>query len=155
MRLVDENKKHIGVVSLKEALSLAEERGLDLVEITSKTKPPVCKICDYGKYLYEQKKKAQSSAKTSQAGKLKEIRITFNISEHDLETRKRKALEFLKKDQKVRVQMRLRGRQHTLKDHAKKKMKEFMDAVSEDTPIKIEKELGKQRGGLTMVISRK
>jgi len=135
-------------------LSLAKERGLDLVEITRKTSPPICKICDYGKYLYEQKKKAQSSAKASQAGKLKKIRITFNISEHDLETRKKKALEFLGKDQKVRVQMRLKGRQHGLRNHAEGKMKGFIAMIGEDIPIKIEKGLEKRRGGLAVIISR-
>ncbi len=154
VRLLDENKNHIGVVSLQKALSLAKERGLDLVEITRKTSPPICRICDYGKYLYGQKKKAQSSAKVSQAGKLKEIRITFNISDHDLETRKKKALEFLAKDQKVRVQMRLKGRQHGLRNYAEDKMKGFMEMINKDVPIKIEKGLEKRRGGLAVIISR-
>ncbi len=152
MRLIDKGE-HIGVVPTKEALEKAEERGLDLVEITQ-TDPPVCKILDYGKYLYEQKKKEQAGKAKSKAGEIKGIRLTFNISEHDLETRKRKTIEFLNKNYKVRVLLSLRGRENALKDHARKKINHFLEKVKKELPIKVERKIKKERGGLATIISK-
>ncbi len=96
----------MGVISLTEALRLARESDLDLIQVTEKTDPPVCKITDHGKYLYQQKKK-EKSAKTS-AGELKGIRLTFKISEHDLRTRAKQAEKFLQKGNKVRIEIEIK-----------------------------------------------
>lgn len=144
----------MGVMATEKAVKKAEEEGLDLVQITAKAEPPVCKIRDYGKYVYELKKKKKKAKKTNKAGELKEVQLTFNISDHDLETRKKRVLKFLKANKKIRLRMRLRGREHALKDYARKKIKNFMKEVGEEVPIKVERRLKKERGGLAAIIRR-
>ena len=158
VRVVKEKGEQIGIMSLQKALALAKERDLDLVQLTKKVVPPVCKITDYGKYLYNLKKK-QRKSKTGAgkaAGEIKGIRLSFAISEHDLETRVRQAEKFLNKGYKVRIEMKLRGRQkaYALTDFAKAKVDKFLQSLKQKVPFKIERELRKQARGLTMIISK-
>jgi translation initiation factor IF-3 len=134
-------------------LRLARENNLDLIQVTEKTEPPVCKITDYGKYLYQQKKK-EKVAKTS-AGELKGIRLTFKISEHDLETRAKQTEKFLKKGNKVRIEMKLKGRERAFQDFAKEKIMKFIEILQRSIPVKVEKEIQKKPRGLTTIISKK
>lgn len=154
VRLIDETGKQLGVLSLEKALQTARERSLDLIQVTEKVEPPVCKIMDYGKYLYQLKKK-EKSAKHHHVSELKGIRLTFRISEHDLETRAHQAEKFLKKGNKVRIEMKLRGREKAHQDFATEKIKKFLETLEKSTPIKIERELKRQPRGLTMIISKK
>lgn len=100
-----------GVMSVREALALAEEAGLDLVEISPNTDPPVCKILDYGKYKYEQQKKAAEARKKQKVVDLKEIKIRPGIEDHDYGVKMRAAKKFLEGGDKVKVTMRFRGRE--------------------------------------------
>lgn len=131
---------------------MAQEAGLDLIKVTEKVRPPVCKILDYGKYLYQEKKKERKIKKS--VGGIKGIRLGFNISQHDLETKAHQAEKFLKKGNKVKIEMRLRGRQNIFKDLAKEKINKFLEILEEILPIKIEKEVKKRPGGLTAIISK-
>lgn len=153
VRLIDETGKQLGVVPLVKALQKAKERNLDLVQVTEKVDPPVCKIIDYGKYLYQLEKK-ERSIKKHRAGEIKGIRLSFNISEHDLEIKARQAEKFLKKGNIVRIEMKLRGREKTLQGFAKEKIKKFLAVLEKSLPIKIERELKMQPRGLTMIISK-
>ncbi len=137
---------------LIEALRTARERSLDLIQVTEKVIPPVCKIGDYGKYLYRQKKKEKLAK--PKGGELKGIRLTFRISEHDLETRAHQAEKFLKKGNKARIEMKLRGREKALQGFAKEKIKKFLEILEKSIPIKIEGELQRKPRGLTMIISK-
>jgi len=152
VRVIDESGKQIGILNLKEALKLAQERHLDLVQVTEKVSPPVCKILDYGKYLYELKKKERG--KTKKGGQIKGIRLGYGISEHDLQTRVSQAINFLEKGYKVRIEMKLRGREKGLSDFAKSKIEKFLEILKEKIPIKIEEELKRKPRGLTMIISK-
>jgi translation initiation factor IF-3 len=105
---------------------------------------------DYGKYLYSLQKKT----KIKKTGELKTIRLSFNISSHDLEIRAKQAEKFLKKGDKVRVEMRLRGREKALADFAKGKIKQFLEVLEGVVPVKIERELKKESRGLTMILSK-
>ena len=154
VRLIDEAGKQIGVLALQEALHLAEERDLDLIQVTEKAEPPVCKIMDYGKYLYWLQKK-ERAAKGSRAGELKGMRLGFNISLHDLETRARQAEKFLKKGDKIRIEMVLRGREKALGEFAKGKINQFLEILEKLIPIKIEAELKRGPRGFTMIIAKK
>ncbi len=100
-----------GVMTPHEAMVLAEEAGLDLVEISPNTDPPVCKILDYGKYKYEQQKKAAEARKKQKVVDLKEIKIRPGIEQHDYEVKMRNARKFLEGGDKVKVTMRFRGRE--------------------------------------------
>lgn len=140
----------MGIFPLEKALQIARERNLDLIQVTEKVFPPVCKLGDYGKYLYQQKKKEKSAK--PKGGELKGIRLGFGISEHDLETKAHQAEKFLKKGDKVRIEMKLRGRQRALRKFAEEKIKNFLKVLENLIPIKIERELKKEARGLTMII---
>lgn len=141
-------------MTLKEALQITRERNLDLIQVTKRIEPPVCKIMDYGKYLYSlQKKEKQTKAKRT--GQIKGIRLSFKISLHDMETRVHLAEKFLKKGNKVRVEMKLRGREKALPNFAKEKIGKFLEMLRESVPIKIERELKRAPRGFTIIISKK
>ena len=151
---MDEQGKQLGVMNLKDAIRIAQEHNLDLVQVTEKVKPPVCRITDYGKYLYsEEKKKRQSKAK--KPGELKGIRLSFNISTHDLETRVRQAEKFLARGDKVRVEVILRGRQKSLSDFAQEKIRQFTQMLNEKIAIKTEKDVERRGRSLIMIIAKK
>ena len=153
VRLISPEGKQLGVFNLSEALKKAYESKLDLVKITENVEPPVCKIMDFGKYLYQRKKKERKN-KITKTGELKNIRLGFNISSHDIETRVKSAEKFLKKGSKVRVEMRLRGREKALGKFAEQKIEQFLEKLKETTQIKVEKALKREPRGLTMIISK-
>jgi translation initiation factor IF-3 len=111
IRVIDEKGEMQGVMSVAQALKLAEEAGLDLVEVSPGAAPPVCKILDYGKYKYEQQKKAAEARKNQKIIDVKEIKIRPNIEKHDYEVKMRNARRFLGDGDKVKVTMRFRGRE--------------------------------------------
>ena len=100
-----------GVLSIKEALALAEESNLDLVNVSPNAEPPVCKILDYGKYRYEQARKEKDAKKKQKTVELKEIRLSPNIEANDLNTKMNAAKKFLAKGNKVKITLRFRGRE--------------------------------------------
>lgn len=141
----------MGIVSLEEALRLARERNLTLIQVTEKVEPPVCKIMDYGKYLYSLQKKDKGVKKTSE---VKGVRLSFNISPHDMETRAKFAEKFLKNGNMVKVEMVLRGREKGLSEFAKGKVHQFIEILEKRIPIKIERALKREGRGFMMIISR-
>jgi len=154
VRVIDEAGKQLGIMELGKALQMAKERNLDLIQVTEKVEPPVCKIMDYGKHLYSLQKR-ERQAKIKRAGELKGIRLGFNISLHDLETRARQAEKFLRKGNRVRVELILRGREKGLSEFAKGKINQFLEILEKLMPIKIEKELKRESRGFTMIIAKK
>ncbi len=155
VRVIDETGKQLGVLNLEEALRLSKEKNLDLIQVTDKATPPVCKIMEYGKYLYQLQKKEKSMHMKPKGGELKGIRLTFAISLHDMETKAKKAEEFLKDGDKIKIEMRLRGREKALQGFAREKIKKFIDTLEQLIPIKLERDLKREAGGLTMIISKK
>jgi translation initiation factor IF-3 len=111
IRLIDEEGKMLGVMSVPEALRLAEDRGLDLLEIAPNAQPPTCKIMDYGKYKYEEKKKAAASRKNQVVVTIKEIQMRPRTDQHDFETKMKHARRFLIDGDKVKVNLRFMGRE--------------------------------------------
>lgn len=111
VRLVDHNGNMVGVVSTSEALRMAENVGLDLVEVSPAASPPVCKILDYGKYKYEVQKKAHEARRKQKVITIKEIKLRPTIDKHDLEIKLRHIQEFIEDGDKVRISMRFRGRE--------------------------------------------
>jgi len=151
VRLIDETGKQLGVTDLTEALRISRERNLDLIQVTDKVDPPVCKITDYGKYLYQKEKKEKNLKKIST---LKEIRIGFNTSLHDLETKAKTAEKFLKKGDKVKIEMRLRGREKALGRFAREKVIKFLEELKNNIPFKIERDLKRRPNGFSTIISK-
>lgn len=152
VRLIDEAGKQIGLIALEEAIKLAQERGLDLIQVTEKVEPPVCKIMDYGKYVYQLSKKDKQEKQ--KGGELKGIRLSFGISQHDLEVRVRQAEKFLKENNKVLIEMRLKGREKAMGDFAREKISKFLEILLVTTPYKIERDLKRNPRGFTMIIAK-
>ncbi len=139
-------------MNFEDALKIAYERSLDLIQVTEKVEPPVCKIMDYGKYIYQLSKKEKQTK--PKGGGLKGVRLSFGISQHDLEVRVRQAEKFLKAGDKVRIEMRLRGREKAMGDFSKEKINKFLGILQGLIPYKIEVELKRSPRGLTMIIAK-
>ena len=154
VRVIDEKGKQLGVLDLPEAIEMARQKNLDLIQVTEKVEPPVCKIMEYGKYLYSEEKKEKEAQKKQRISELKGIRLTFGISSHDLETRAKQAEKFLKIGDKVRIEMILRGREKAHHDFAKQKISQFLDILEKQTPFKIERELKREPRGFSIIISK-
>ena len=154
VRLVSDDGEHFGVVKIEEALKKAQERSLDLVQMTDNVVPPVCKITDYGKYSYEENKKKKKQEKTSKT-QVKSIRLGFAISEHDMDIRAKAAEKFLNEGDSVRIVLPLKGRQKALQDVGREKMDTFLKILEERVEVKIEKSISKEPRGLTITVVKK
>ena len=131
VRLIDENGEQLGVVSGQDAMKLAMEKNLDLVKIAPQSKPPVCKIMNYGKYRFDQVKKEKEAKKKQKTMEIKEVRLSPNIDEHDLNTKLKNAAKFLEKGDKVKVSVRFRGREMTHTEIGKEVLEQFAKGISE------------------------
>ena len=121
----------VGIMSRDEALELANERKLDLVNISPNANPPVCKILDYGKYRYELQKREKEAKKKQKAMQIKEIRLSTFIEEHDINVKANTAAKFLKEGDKVKVSLRFRGRERDYVSKGMDAMNKFAEVVSE------------------------
>lgn len=141
VRVISHTGEQIGIITLQEALSRAEEEGLDLVEIVPGSNPPVCKIINYGKFRYDQTKREKESKKAQHQIKIKEIKLKPNIDEHDVETKSRHAREFLAKGYKVKVTCMFRGRELAHPQIGEKVMRKFCedleDVAMAESPAKM------------------
>ena len=116
VRVIDENGDQLGVMQPFEALRIARERSLDLVEISPNAVPPVCKIQDYGKFLYEKDKSERAARKTQKVIVIKEVKFSVTVDEHDYQTKKNQAVRFLGDGDKVKASLRFKGRQMAHRD---------------------------------------
>ncbi len=123
-----------------------------MVEISPNAEPPVCKIIDHGKYKYREQKKEQKKSQKSHQPELKTLKLSFSISDHDMEVRAKSAKKFLSRGDRVRIVLPLRGRENALQDTARKKMKKFVEMVKEMEDAEVEKDIEKEPRGLTMTL---
>lgn len=141
VRLISEEGKQVGVKYLTEALRMAEEVDLDLVEIAPNAKPPVCKIVDYGKFKYQQLKKEKENRKAQHQVKVKEIKFKPNIDTHDFLTKEKHAREFIEKGYKVRISCVFRGREMLHTELGKKVIQRLIDDLKDiaviEAPLKL------------------
>jgi translation initiation factor IF-3 len=131
VRLIDEQGNQVGVVATQEALQMARERGLDLMEVSPNAQPPVCKICDYGKFKYEKKKKEHEAKKKQTVIKVKEIQLRPQTEEHDLEYKFKNVRQFLEEGDKAKITIMFRGREITYVDQGFKIMKQLAEMVKD------------------------
>lgn len=141
VRVITHTGEQAGVVSLHEALAMAEEAGLDLVEIVPGSNPPVCKIMNFGKFRYDQTKREKENKKAQHQIKIKEIKIKPNIDEHDLQVKMRHAREFIAKGNKVKVTCFYRGREMMHPEFGEKLVQkicnELEDVATTEAPPKL------------------
>ena len=131
--MIDEDGKNLGTMETAEALRLAQERGLDLIEIAPTANPPVCRIMDFGKFKYDREKGEREHGKKQKEVEVKGLRIGFTTGKHDLQLRAKQAQKFLAEGDKVRIDMRLRGREKAHGALALKKFNEFLEMIEEHT----------------------
>ncbi|WP_073234152.1 translation initiation factor IF-3 [Desulforamulus putei] len=128
VRVVDSDNNQLGIMSVKEALRIAEERQLDLVEVAPQAKPPVCRIMDYGKFKYEQSKREKEAKKKQRIIQVKEVKLRPRIEDHDYTVKAKNAERFLKDGDKVKVTIMFRGREIVHTDLGKN----LLDRLAED-----------------------
>lgn len=152
MRLLDDTGSQIGIVKREEALGMAQEQGIDLVEIGALAKPPVVKLIDYSKFLYQLKKKKQEEKKKAIVSETKEIQLSPFIFTHDLEIKLKRAREFITNQDKVRFVLRFRGREVTRPELGRKVLESAILNLCD--VAKVEKEIHMEGKRMIMVISK-
>lgn len=135
VRVIGADGEQLGIMSASEANALADDRNLDLVKISPQAQPPVCKLMDYGKYRFEQSKREKEAKKNQKIIELKEIWLSATIDSHDLEVKAKAAIKFVNAGDKVRLSIRLRGRQMAHADIGIKIMNEFAEMVADHAVV--------------------
>jgi translation initiation factor IF-3 len=131
VRLIDEKGEQVGIIPTADALEMARERDLDLVEVAPQSKPPVCRILDYSKYKYEQEQKAKAARKHQQQTNVREIKLRPKIAQHDYETKRGHVERFLKQQDKVKVTIMFRGREQSHPERGRMLLDRLLEDVSE------------------------
>ena len=151
VRLIDANNENRGVVSIDEALAIAEEEGLDLIEISPQANPPVCKVLDFGKYRYEQQKKKNEAKKNQKVVEIKELKLRPMIESHDYEVKLKQAKKFLEQGNKVKLTMRFKGRELSANDKGKQVLARILEDL--DDVCKVDSEIKLEGRQMTAVIA--
>ena len=133
--MIDENGEQLGILPPFEALKIARERGLDLVEVSPTAVPPVCRIQDYGKFLYEKEKSDRAAKKRQKVIVVKEVKFSVTIDDHDYETRRNQAIRFLKEGDKVKASLRFKGRQMAHRELGYKIINRLIQDVGENAVV--------------------
>lgn len=152
--VIDHEGKMLGVMKTEKAIALAREKELDLVEVSPKANPPVCKILDYGHFKYKQEKEARKQKAQSKEVDTKGIRLSVRIGEHDLNVRLKQAIKFLERGDKLKIELVLRGREKAHKDVAREVVKNFITRIQETYELRIESPVGYQGGRMTSIVAR-
>lgn len=143
--MVDENRQYLGIFEINIALRIARERGVDLVEVAPDAHPPVCRLMNFGRYVYEKKRQERASKKHQHQTQIREMRLSMKISEHDYQVKMNKIKEFLEKGNRVKIKLRLRGRE-LLHAHLGMKLVErvkndLQEIAKEEAPPKQEEQI--------------
>ncbi|MBI3273999.1 MAG: translation initiation factor IF-3 [Candidatus Colwellbacteria bacterium] len=152
MRVIDETGKNLGILEISEALRIAGERGFELIEIAPTARPPVCKIMDSGKFKYEHERRERQQSKKIKKIEVKGIRFGITTGKHDLELRAKQIQNFLEEGNKVKIEMKLRGREKSLTEFVFKKFNEFLKSISVE--FVLEAPPRRFPGGIAAVISK-
>lgn len=155
LRVITATGEQLGIMSARDALAEAEKRGQDLVKIAPQAKPPVAKIMDYSKFRYEQAKREKENRKKQKTVETKEIRLSLNIDVGDFNTKVNQAKKFLSKGDKLKVSIRLRGREMAHSDLGVANMDRFAQALSEEIEINIDKAPKLEGRQILMFVSSK
>lgn len=153
VRLINSNGEQIGIVNVSKALLMAEEEGLDLVNVSPNAKPPVCKIIDYSKFKYELSKKEKENKKKQKTIIVKEIKFSLNIDKNDLNTKINQTRKFIKSGNKVKVSLTFRGREMAYMNNNKYMLEEFAESLS-DVAV-VEKGIRTEGKNLVMTLVEK
>lgn len=153
VRLIDENGVQLGIHNVRDALALAQSRGLDLVEVAPTASPPVCRIVDYGRYKYEQSKKDKEAGRKQKGGDIKGLFLRPGTDDHDLQFKLKNAVKFLSEGDKVKVTVRFRSREITHPEFAKRLLDKVVEAAAD--VAQIEKPPAMEGRTMTMILAPK
>lgn len=151
--MVSSDGEQLGILPVKEALRIAQEKELDLVEVAPTAKPPVCKIMDYGKYRYEQSKREREARKKQKVVEIKEVRLTPKIENHDFQVKVKSTIKFLSGGDKVKASVRFRGREIVHADLGKSLLLQLYEAVKEHANLEREPKI--EGKNMIMILSAK
>ena len=151
VRLIDANNENRGIVSIKEALAIAEDSGLDLIEISPQANPPVCKVLDFGKFRYEQQKRKNEAKKNQKVVEIKELKLRPVIETHDYEVKLKQAKKFLEQGNKVKFTMRFKGRELSANDLGKQILSQIVEDL--DMYSKVDSEAKLEGRQMTMILA--
>lgn len=153
MVLIDENNQNLGVISSYEAKNIAQERGYDLVEVNPKADPPVCKLLDYGAYMYQLEKQERKAKAKQKKSEVKGIRLSFKIGKHDREVKLKNTQKFLDQGHKVKIEMLLRGREMAHKEMGLEMINNFVKELGEK--VETEQPLARQGRKYFIIVYKK
>jgi len=154
VRLIDENGGQLGIMSRDQALEIARNKDLDLVEVSPDSHPVVCRIINYDKFRYQQEKKEKHQRKTSKKTELKEVRLGVRTGEHDLEFKRKKSIQFLNEGRKVKIELTMRGRERAHQDLARQVINEFLDKLKEEASVRVEQPVMGSPRGFSCIVSK-
>ncbi len=155
VRVIDEEGVFLGVMKTPEAIALAQSRDYDLVEVSPKEEPPVCKLIDYGAFKYQKDKETRQQKAHAKKVEVKGIRLSVKMGEHDLEVRRQQAIDFLKEGQKLKIEIILRGREKAHGEIATKRISEFLTFIGTHYTLFTEQEIKQQGGNVSAIVGRK
>lgn len=153
MRVIDENGEQLGIMDVRDAIAIAKERSLDLIEVAPQATPPVCRIMDYGRYKYEQAKRDRESQKKQKSGDLKGIYLRPRTDDHDLAFKLKNAIKFLEDGDKVKFTVRFRSREITHPEFAHRLLDEVAEALADKATV--EKPAAMEGRTMTMIVAPK
>lgn len=154
VRVVDHEGKMRGVMKTKDAIALAREVGLDLIEVSPKAVPPVCKILDHGSFKYQKEKEAKKQRAQAKQVDVKGIRLSLRIGENDLLVRLSQAKKFFDKGAKIRIEMILRGREKAHAERGREVINNFIKLLRQDYELKVESPVKMMQGRMNTIIAR-
>lgn len=155
IRVIDDEGQMAGVMSPAKALELAQERGFDLVEVFPKAEPPVCKLLDFGQFKYQKEKEVRLQKAHAKKVDTKGIRLSVKMGAHDLDIRKRQAEGFLEDGHKIKIEIRLRGREREHGELANERIQELLDHVSQRFTLHIEQPITRTQNNVSCIVGRK
>lgn len=154
VRVINEEGESFGVMTTEAAIALARSKEMDLVEVSPKANPPVCKMVDFGQFKYQKEKEARKQKAQSHEVEVKGVRLSLRIGDHDLETRHQQAKRFLERGDKVKIELVLRGREKGHQELAREVAGKFIEILKTDFPIRIEQEITYMAGRMTAIVGR-
>jgi translation initiation factor IF-3 len=149
--VIDDEGKQLGEMPILDAMALAKEKLLDLVEVSPKAVPPVCRVMDYGKHLYQQSKQLRLAKAKQKKIEIKGVRLGLRTDTHDIEFKRAQSEKFLKQGDKVKIDIVLRGREKAHQDLARKNLQDFIAGIT--VPYKIEDQIKRFPGGFNVIIA--
>lgn len=155
VRVIDDEGKFLGVLKTADAIAIARERELDLVEVSPKETPPVCKILDYGAFKYQKEKEKRAQKAHAKKVEVKGIRLSVKMGAHDIDVRKSQALKFLEDGDKLKIEIFLRGREKAHGELATDRINDFMKQIEATYPLTVEQPVTRQAGNVSAIVGRK